>query len=184
MDCKELTHFDPKLAYLLLHNPALLLPLFDEAAVVAQQRAAKSELLVASVLDRFQSGIGNDATSHWLGSTGPQTATEVKEFLSNSVKTLVHVRLAIGLPPVYDHEKPCIGALRSSDTGKLVQIRGTIVRTSKLRPLEHSKTLECGKCGETFTVFADLEQGDVFAFPTNAQTSSLHSLLAEARRPR
>ena len=183
VDCRELAHFDPKLSYLLLHNPALLLPLFDEAAVVAQQKAAKSERLVAEARRRFESGDADrDASAHWLGAKAPSTDGEVRDFLENSVKALVHVRL-FGLPPVFDHEKSGIGSLRSSDAGKLVQLRGTIVRTSKLRLLEHSKTFECGKCGESFTVYADLEQGGRLCVPERCPNKEFVPRGNQAARP-
>lgn len=54
------------------------------------------------------------------------------EFQSRSgvveVKPKAHIRLT-HLPPVDEYCKPSIGAIRSSDFGKLIEISGTVIRT-------------------------------------------------------
>jgi DNA helicase MCM9 len=53
--------------------------------------------------------------------------------------------------------KPSISSLRSDDAGRLVVIRGTVVRTGQVKMLESSRTYICSKCQFKFKVCADLD---------------------------
>ncbi len=88
--------------------------------------------------------------------------------------TRVHARL-IHLPPHYTNCKPSLSSLSSNDVGKILQISGTVVRTSKVQMYESQRAYRCGNggdnhnnnnktkkenngCGKTFVIKADLQQ--------------------------
>ena len=53
--------------------------------------------------------------------------------------------------------KPSISSLRSDDAGRLVVVRGTVVRTGQVKLLESSRSYICSKCQFKFKVCADLD---------------------------
>jgi DNA helicase MCM9 len=53
--------------------------------------------------------------------------------------------------------KPTISSLRSDDAGRLVVIRGTVVRTGQVKLLESARTYICSKCQFKFKIHADLD---------------------------
>lgn len=79
-----------------------------------------------------------------------------------------HVRLS-HVPPLSEHWKTNVSALRASDVGPIVQVGGTVVRTGAVKMLETCRTYQCcaAACGAVFRVEADREQGNVLAKPTS-----------------
>ena len=85
----------------------------------------------------------------------------------NSVKKNITVRI-FSLPPIYQFCRGTIGQIRSlSDADALLQISGTVVRTSSVRLLEKIKTYQCmnPKCLHRFKIYADPEMGNTLAVP-------------------
>jgi DNA replicative helicase MCM subunit Mcm2 (Cdc46/Mcm family) len=56
----------------------------------------------------------------------------------------------------------------SGDAGKLVTLKGTVVRCGPLRPLVTAMSFSCAKCGAAFRV--TFEDG-IFAPPTTCETT-------------
>lgn len=84
-----------------------------------------------------------------------------------------HVRLS-HVPPLAEHWKTNISALRASDVGPIVQVGGTVVRTGAIKMLETCRTYQCraATCGAVFRVEADREQGNVLEKPTSCRGES------------
>ena len=72
------------------------------------------------------------------------------------------------VPPLGEHWKPNVSAMRASDVGPVVQVGGTVVRTGGVKIIENCRTYQCcaASCGHTFRVFADREQGNLLEKPT------------------
>lgn len=83
-----------------------------------------------------------------------------------TVKENVHVRIT-DLPCVPRFTKRTISELRSKDVNLLLQISGTIIRTSAVRMLEISREYQCldTKCMYVFTVHSDPRQENVLEKP-------------------
>lgn len=89
----------------------------------------------------------------------------LKEFLptdltdNNFMKNVcVHARL-VHLPPHFGCCKPSIRSIEASDTGKVIQILGKVVRVSPALAFESRKAYRCLKkgCGAEFVAFSDFE---------------------------
>jgi DNA helicase MCM9 len=93
-------------------------------------------------------------------------AFQSKHGQKGKLKTNLHVRI-ISLPSVSDLSKSTIGDVRSHEVSSLIQVTGTVVRTSGVRMLELSKQYECmnPKCRYRFTVTADPEQDHMLPQP-------------------
>lgn len=134
IDVFGLLQSDPVLGHMLLRFPATLLPLLEKAIVQAQRQLMSSPDIDIEGIVKGDQGEGG-------------------QFM-----TRVHARL-VHLPPTC-----CITSLASveaSDVGKIVQLSGTVVRTSAVQMYESARTYQCtGKngCGQTFVEYADLEQ--------------------------
>jgi DNA helicase MCM9 len=74
-----------------------------------------------------------------------------------SVKTHLFARLAGASLLGESVVKPNISSLRSCDAGKLIVVRGTVVRTGQTKLLECARTYMCTKCQFKFKVHADLD---------------------------
>jgi DNA helicase MCM9 len=81
-------------------------------------------------------------------------------------KKHVHIRL-YDIPPIPEFVKANIGDISTNEISGLVQVSGTIVRSSGIRMLEVSKQYECQnpKCKYKFNVYADPEQDNALPFP-------------------
>lgn len=82
------------------------------------------------------------------------------------IKPFLHARL-VGLPSCPELTKPNISCIRSGDVGKLVALRGTIIRTGGVKILEHSVEYECAKCHHVVRVMSDIEQNNIIQVPTS-----------------
>jgi len=73
----------------------------------------------------------------------------------------LHVRLQ-HLPPHCETSKSSASSITASDVGSVVQLNGTVIRTSQIRMLNEYKVFRClnSKCGHEFRVYADMEQSD------------------------
>mmetsp|Transcript_5134 Transcript_5134/g.16318 ORF Transcript_5134/g.16318 Transcript_5134/m.16318 type:complete len:132 (-) Transcript_5134:84-479(-) len=84
-----------------------------------------------------------------------------------SVKPIVSVRLK-GASLLGDSvNKTCISSLRSADAGRLILVRGTVVRTGPVKLLECARVYQCTKCKFKFKIQADLDlQNPSISTPT------------------
>lgn len=82
------------------------------------------------------------------------------------LKNNVHISFT-NIPSVSDLSKSTIGDVRSHEVSSLIQVTGTVVRTSGVRMLELSKQYECmnPRCRYRFTVTADPEQDHMLPQP-------------------
>ncbi|CAM9567362.1 unnamed protein product, partial [Discosporangium mesarthrocarpum] len=167
VNAQDLIHSDPRLAYLILHNPDLLLELMREA--------------VGCVQERIVSDAGG-SNSRWEGCGGGGEGGDG----GLSCKANVSVRLT-HLPPLGELFKPTISAIRGTDLGALIQIQvwcctvggipwhgtasccGTVIRTGGIKMLEVSRSYCCKNktCGAVFSVHSDMSQGNLLLPPTN-----------------
>ena len=93
-----------------------------------------------------------------------KTLVEATNF---SVKRFYFIRIS-NLPPIYEYSRTSIGQIRSfNDSHALLQVCGTVVRTSSVRLLEKSKVYQCmnPKCLHKFKISADPELGNTLSMP-------------------
>jgi len=149
LDMFDLCWEDSVLGHLLLKYPSTLLPILENAVVRAQKH----------ILKQIQEGILQTKTKNIPFVEGEWT---VKGDRGSSNKglpaTRVHARL-VHLPPTCC--RTSVASMDASDVGKIVQLSGTVVRTSPVQMYESARIYKCtGKngCGRTFLQKADLEQ--------------------------
>lgn len=155
IDAFDLLESDPVLGHLLLRFPSTMLPLLENSIVMAQE-SLKDELkehFNGQLMETHQSRIGESQHSN----SDDKTPVLVVKGDSNS-KTRVHARL-VHLPPTCC--RASVASMEAKDVGKIVQLSGTVVRTSPVQMYESARTYKCtGKegCGQTFMQYADMEQ--------------------------
>jgi len=126
INAQEVVAFDPKIGYLLIQNPTLLLPVFEEAVLRLQIKLSTSqnpnEEQVRGGLDalRFLNSLMTIIPDEKKIEPPPCFPPQVPL----TVKGRVHIRLS-HLPPVHELYKPNISSIRASDIGRLIQVSGT-----------------------------------------------------------
>jgi DNA helicase MCM9 len=147
LDMFDLCWEDSVLGQLLLKYPSTLLPLLENAVVRAQKQ----------ILNLIQEGLINKQTkTPYI--EGQWTVKGDRGNSKGVPATRVHARL-FHLPPTCC--RTSVASMDASDVGKIVQLSGTVVRTSPVQMYESARTYKCtGKdgCGRTFLQKADLEQ--------------------------
>ncbi|KAG5526045.1 hypothetical protein RHGRI_032363 [Rhododendron griersonianum] len=74
------------------------------------------------------------------------------------VKKFVHVRINVcGSPLELQETFPSIGRIRVKHRGKLITLKGTVIRSGAIKMIEGEVEFECRKCKLRFTVYPDLE---------------------------
>lgn len=145
LDMFDLCWSDAVLGQLLLKYPSTLLPLLENAIVQAQKYLLQQEEEGAT--QQQQQGGGRC----W-------TVKGDKGNAKGIPATRVHARL-FHLPPTCC--RTSVASMNATDVGKIVQLSGTVVRTSPVQMYESARTYKCnGKkgCSRTFLQKADLEQ--------------------------
>jgi DNA replicative helicase MCM subunit Mcm2 (Cdc46/Mcm family) len=138
IDAFDLLEADAVLGHLLLRFPSTLVPILENAIVQAQKELQKR-------LDEE-------------GDTTPKLVKGDKGNGKGLPATRVHARL-VHLPPTCC--RASVARMGAKDVGKIVQLSGTVVRTSPVQMYESARTYKCtGKngCSRTFVQYADLEQ--------------------------
>lgn len=160
---------DPVLGNMLLRHPSTLLPLLEDAIVNAQKDILKRVTQMDEITntrtgtDGNGNGNGNNdkhSYSYINQQTNIHRKNKAKATLKGVDGTRVHARL-IHLPPHSSNFKPSLSTLSSHDVGKILQISGTVVRTSKIQMYESQRAFQCDEkkgCGARFVVKADLQQ--------------------------
>jgi DNA replicative helicase MCM subunit Mcm2 (Cdc46/Mcm family) len=153
IDMHDFLQSDPVLSNLLLRYPATLLPVLEESIVAAQLEIMKR-------IDSFY-GIYNLQNVNTNGNTNIRPTAAIK----GQNATRVHARL-VNLPPHSSNHKPSLSSLTSHDVGKILQLSGTVTRTSTVQMYESQRAYQCkqkkqkGKltgCNAKFVVKADLQ---------------------------
>ncbi|XP_024518384.1 probable DNA helicase MCM9 [Selaginella moellendorffii] len=84
----------------------------------------------------------------------------------NKVMKRVHVRLVVqGSALERPEVNPSIGRIRVKHLGKLVTLKGTIIRSGGVKILEGEREYECTKCKRSFKLFPELETGSGVELP-------------------
>ena len=143
IDAFDLFVADPVLGHLLLKFPNTLVPLLEKAIVEAQKDLKKQ-------LEEKDEDDG-------LAGTTTVGKHKVTRSVKGNTGSRVHARI-FHLPPTCSRTSV---AYEATDVGKIVQLSGTVVRTSPVQMYESARTYKCtGKngCSRTFVQDADLEQ--------------------------
>jgi DNA replicative helicase MCM subunit Mcm2 (Cdc46/Mcm family) len=138
IDAFELLLKDTVLGSLLLRFPSTLLPILENAIVRAQK-----------FLQNQRQEEGDNTPTSIKGEKGDS---------KGNAASRVHARL-VHLPPTITRNS--VASMKAQDVGKIVQLSGTVVRTSPVQMYESARTYKCcGKngCSRTFMQHADLEQ--------------------------
>lgn len=150
VNAQDVIAFNPQVGYLLMYNPMVLLPIFEEGVLRVQMTLLK--LLDAQ--DRL-----NQQQQQQQG-----LAPSLPPY--RSVKGHAHVRIS-HIPPIPELYKASLSGIRAHDVGRLIQVTGTVVRLGTVKMLNASREYTCknNKCGHRFRVYADFEQGYVLQPP-------------------
>ncbi|CAM9780826.1 unnamed protein product [Chrysoparadoxa australica] len=142
----DLIHFDSALSYLLLHHPALLVPLMEETLAKVQE----------DVLEEIKRNSRQRQPS--------QSPTAI------TVKKHTHVRI-VDLNPLSELCKPNISSIRNTDLGKIIRVQGTVIRTAAIKLLENSKEYQCQNrtCSKRFLVYCDMSEGNQLLPPKSCK---------------
>ncbi|MCO5550270.1 hypothetical protein L7F22_003751 [Adiantum nelumboides] len=63
--------------------------------------------------------------------------------------------------------QPSISKIRVKDIGRLITIKGTVIRSGAIKLLEGERLYECNKCKYRFKIYPDLETGNLLQQPTS-----------------
>ena len=155
IDAFDLLHRQPVLGHLLLKFPQTLLSLLEHAIVTAQQDLVQQRHGPhATAVDDND----DDETEAPTPGTGHRT-------VKGEHGTRVHARI-YHLPPTCCRSSV---ACHASDVGKLVQLSGTVVRTSPIQMYESARSYHCTTCKKQFL------QGKVGRSPRLLSTSCADS---------
>jgi DNA helicase MCM9 len=162
VNAQDVIAFHPQVGYLLMYNPILLLPIFEEAVLRVQ-------MTMKTLLDQQQQHAQQQQQQQQQ--QHHMMATMADAFMSSSptiwsVKGHVHVRIS-RIPPIPDLFKTSLSGIRSGDVGRLIQVTGTVIRLGTVKMLNASREYTCrnSKCGHRFRVYADFEQGYILQPP-------------------
>mmetsp|Transcript_14021 Transcript_14021/g.33912 ORF Transcript_14021/g.33912 Transcript_14021/m.33912 type:complete len:887 (+) Transcript_14021:80-2740(+) len=142
IDAFELLLGDCVLGQLLIKYPSTLKPILENS-IVRAQKVLKAQHEQEQLDD-------NSVEYRPMSVKGDQS--------SKAESSRVHARL-VHLPPTITRNS--VASMTSQDVGKIVQLSGTVVRTSSVQMYESARKYKCtGKngCGQTFLEFADLGQ--------------------------
>lgn len=135
----NLLDFKTWVAECLYFRPSKFLPLFDDAVRMAQGE-------IKNIYEKGKS---------------PQDP-EIP------IKENVHARLNIhGSAAECPETQPSISKIRVKDIGRLITIKGTVIRSGAIKLLEGERLYECSKCKFRFKVHPDLETCNSIQQPTS-----------------
>ncbi|XP_023750740.1 probable DNA helicase MCM9 isoform X1 [Lactuca sativa] len=136
VDFAEVMEHDSPLAHEILFEPTKYLPLFDEAAKLAQ------EIMYEQTKKIWE----NESYKEGLERPPP------------TIKEFVHVRIEIRGPMLDNPELcPSIGRVRVKHRGVLLTLKGTVIRSGSIKMIEGEREYECRKCKKRFKVHPELE---------------------------
>lgn len=145
IDAFDLFEREPVLGHLLLKFPNTLVPILEKAIVEAQKDLKKQ-------LEELEDTEANAALSDDVNNKS--TLAVVSRSVKGVTGTRVHARI-FHLPPTCCRTSVAYDA---SDVGKIVQLSGTVVRTSPVQMYESARTYKCTTCKQNFVQDADLEE--------------------------
>ncbi len=153
VNAQDMIAFHPQVGYLLMYNPMVLLPIFEEALLRVQ-------MTLIALLQQ------HPAPHHQAHAAAASLQAMAALPPDMSVKGHAHVRIS-HIPPIPELYKSSLSAIRANDVGRLIQVTGTVVRLGTVKMLNVSREYTCknNKCGHRFKVYADFEQGYVLQPP-------------------
>nr|XP_043630756.1 probable DNA helicase MCM9 [Erigeron canadensis] len=146
VDFAEFMEYDPLLADKILRYPTEYLPIFDNAAKLAQEIVYKQVKIV------------------W------EQESQKDDFDGSrpSIKEFVHVRIQMCGPTLDDPEfSPSIGRVRVKHRDILLTLKGTVIRSGAIKMIEGERQYECRKCKHRFKVHPELENRNAIQKPTS-----------------
>uniref|UniRef100_A0A0A9F236 Probable DNA helicase MCM9 n=1 Tax=Arundo donax TaxID=35708 RepID=A0A0A9F236_ARUDO len=88
-------------------------------------------------------------------------------------KRYVHVRVDVsGSPLEFPEASPSIGKVRAKHMGKLITLKGTVVRSGAVKMIEYERYYMCRKCKHRFIRYPDLEAGNRINLPASCPSKS------------
>lgn len=129
-------------------------PILDKALYEAQQRLYHS--IIANAPSSLQ---GNRATQADGGRNNDIDDSTINSN-SMSLKSNIHFRV-IEFPQTVSGTFP-----KPRHYGMFLAVRGTVVKVSQIRMIEHRKSFSCVKCQYSLDIFADYGQGYAIVPPT------------------
>lgn len=153
VDFAEVMEHDSPLAHEILFEPTKFLPVFDEAAQLAQETVYEQTKKLW------------EHESHKEGFERPPPT--IKEF--------VHVRIEIRGPMLDNPELcPSIGRVRVKHRGILLTLKGTVIRSGAIKMIEGEREYECRKCKHRFKVHPELESRNSIPKPIFCPSKNKH----------
>jgi DNA replicative helicase MCM subunit Mcm2 (Cdc46/Mcm family) len=161
VDIHDFISMDPVLGNMLLRHPAALISVLEEAIVNAQREILKrwndfQDLAKLAI----PTPTSTSTSTSVPGLKGGSAISSYLPVVKGEGGTRVHARL-VHLPPHFTNCKPSLASLTSHDVGKILQLSGTVVRTSRIQMYESQRAFQCSEkkgCGTRFTIKADLTQ--------------------------
>ncbi|KAI7732125.1 hypothetical protein M8C21_025484, partial [Ambrosia artemisiifolia] len=136
VDFAEVMEYDAPLAHDILFEPTEYLPVFDNAAKLAQN----------IVYEQVRKTWEHESVKEGVDCPPP------------SIKEFVHVRIEIRGPMLDNPEFcPSIGRVRVKHRGILLTLKGTVIRSGAVKMIEGEREYECRKCKHRFKVHPELE---------------------------
>ncbi|KAF5813711.1 putative DNA helicase [Helianthus annuus] len=136
VDFAEVMEHDSPLAHEILFEPTEYLPVFDNAAKLAQE----------TVYEKVKEIWKHESCNEGVDRPPP------------SIKEFVHVRIEIRGPMLDNPEFcPSIGRVRVKHRGILLTLKGTVIRSGAVKMIEGEREYECRKCKYRFKVHPELE---------------------------
>lgn len=140
LDAFDLIQNDPILGHMLLQFPQTLLPLLENAVVLAQSELLRRYLEgIDDVHNNANNGIEKSQPTVKGRKKGDIDKEDGSEVVALAT-TRVHARL-VHLPP--QCHKLSLGGLDASDVGKMWQVSGTVVRVGSVQMYESTRTYKC-----------------------------------------
>jgi DNA replicative helicase MCM subunit Mcm2 (Cdc46/Mcm family) len=171
---KLLLEHDQKIGTLILFNEQEILPIFSDALIALQRRLIAEARADMVRTTRHRGSDGNDSDGNNVSQGGAaltqQQAAEAA-IENATAKCNVHIRLH-NLPPGF--VKRNVSMISSADSGKFIEVSGTVIRTGMIKMLEAEKEFQCAaaKCGHRFRVVADLSQDGALEMPKRCPSGS------------
>jgi len=143
IDAFDLFEKEPVLGHLLLKFPNTLLPILEKAIIEAQKDLKKE-------LEENE----NTQANAVLSEANNSKAAVITRIVKGDTGTRVHARI-FHLPPTCCRTSVACDA---TDVGRIVQLSGTVVRTSPVQMYESARSYKCTTCKQSFVQDADLEE--------------------------
>ncbi|KAL6861804.1 hypothetical protein ACP4OV_017504 [Aristida adscensionis] len=93
--------------------------------------------------------------------------------LEPEVQKKLHVRIDVsGSPLEFPEASPSIGKVRVKHMGKLLTLKGTVIRSGGVKMIEYERWYRCRKCDHRFMRSPELEAGNRIILPASCPSMS------------